>query len=526
MKILMLSWEYPPKNVGGLSNHVYYLSQALSKMGHEIHVITCEEGTAPIEEKDNGVFVHRVTPYKIDTSDFTKWVMQLNFAMVEEAVKIITTSGKFDIIHAHDWLSAFSAKTLKWSFKIPTVCTIHATEYGRNGGVRTDMQRYISSTEWFLSYEAWKVVACSNYMRHQISKIFSVPWEKIWVIPNGVEPEKFNFEFDWLDFRRKYARDEEKIIFYVGRHVFEKGIHLLIESAQGIIARYNNSKFIIAGTGPMTNELKHRVRQMGIEGKFIFTGYMSDEHRDKLYKVANVAVFPSLYEPFGIVALEAMSAGCPVVVSDTGGLGEIVEHKVNGLKTINGSSQSIIDNISQLLYDEGLANRIKENALKSVYEKYTWNKVAETTVAMYNWVREEAKGTEWEIKTNEESKHSEMLTLKNDLKNVIKEKSKSTKESLDSIAFKTIETVDNISNVKDKIADRTKETVNNVSDAVINVKGKISTKTKKVADGALDIKHKITNKTKEAAVGIKDGISEIKERIEMKDEKTSEINNK
>lgn len=524
MKILMLSWEYPPKNVGGLSNHVYYLSQALSKMGHEIHVITCEEGTAPAQENDNGVFVHRVTPYKIDTSDFTKWVMQLNFAMVEEAIKTIASIGKFDIIHAHDWLSAFSAKTLKCSFKIPTVCTIHATEYGRNGGIRTDMQRYISSTEWFLSYEAWKVVACSNYMRHQISDIFSVPWEKIWVIPNGVEPEKFNFEFDWLNFRRRYARDEEKIIFYIGRHVFEKGIHLLIEAAQGITSRYNNSKFVIAGTGPMTNELKHRVRQMGIERKFVFTGYMSDEDRDKLYRVANIAVFPSLYEPFGIVVLEAMAAGCPVVVSDTGGLGEIVQHKVNGLKTINGSSQSIIDNISQLLYDDELAKQLKENALRSVYEKYTWDKVAETTVSMYNWISDEAKGTEWEVKTSEEGKHNEVFTLKNDLKNIIKEKSKSTKESLDGIACKTIETVDNISNVKDKIADKTKEAVNNVSDAVTNVRGKISTKTKVVADGALDIKHKITNKTKEAAEGIKEGISEIKEKLVKEDEK--DIDNK
>ncbi|MCH5139053.1 glycosyltransferase family 4 protein [Clostridiaceae bacterium UIB06] len=518
MKILMLSWEYPPKNVGGLSNHVYYLSQALSKMGHEIHVITCEEGTAPLQENDNGVFVHRVTPYKIDTGDFAKWVMQLNFAMIEEAIKTITAGGKFDIIHAHDWLSAFSAKTLKSSFKIPTVCTIHATEYGRNGGIRTDMQKYISSTEWFLSYEAWKVVACSNYMRHQISKIFSVPWEKIWVIPNGVEPEKFDFKFDWLNFRRKYARDEEKIIFYIGRHVFEKGIHLLIESAQGIISRYNNSKFVIAGTGPMTNELKHRVRQMGIESKFVFTGYMSDEDRDKLYRVANIAVFPSLYEPFGIVALEAMAAGCPVVVSDTGGLGEIVEHKVNGLKTINGSSESIIDNISQLLYNDELANRIKENAMKCVYEKYTWNKIAETTICMYNWVKDEAKGTEWEIRTSKEDKHGDSVALKKDIKNVIKEKSKSTKESLEDIAFKTIETVDNISGVKDKIADKTKETVNNVSDTVTSVKGKISTKTKQVTDGALDIKHKISSKTKEAAVGIKEGISEIKEKLSKENE--------
>lgn len=400
MKILMISWEYPPKNVGGLSNHVYYLAQTLNRIGHEIHVITCEEGTAPVEENDNGVFVHRVTPYKIDTEDFTKWVMQLNFAMLERAIRLFSEGDKFDLIHAHDWLAAFSAKTLKWSFKIPIVCTIHATEYGRNGGIRTELQRYISSTEWMLTYESWKVVACSNYMKDQINHIFSTPTDKIWTIPNGVEPEKFNFEFDWLTFRRKYARDDEKIIFYIGRHVFEKGIHLLIEASTNIVSRYNNSKFIIAGTGPMTEELKSRVRELGLEDKFLFTGYMRDEERNRMYKVANAAVFPSLYEPFGIVALEAMAAGCSVVVSGTGGLEEIVEHKVNGLKTINGNVDSIADNIIELFYDEGLSEYMKRNAINRIYEKYTWDKVGELTLKMYKQVLEESLGNGWIEKIN------------------------------------------------------------------------------------------------------------------------------
>lgn len=545
MKILMLSWEYPPKNVGGLSNHVFYLSRALCKRGHEVHVITCEEGTAPVEENNYGVLVHRVTPYKIDTNDFTKWVMQLNFAMIEEATRIINNSGKFDLIHAHDWLSAFAAKTLKWSFKIPTVSTIHATEYGRNGGIRTDTQRYISSTEWFLTYESWKVVTCSNYMRQQVRDLFASPWEKIWVIPNGIEPEKFNFAFDWLEFRRRYAEDNEKIIFYVGRHVFEKGIHFLIEAAGGIVKGYNNTKFVIAGTGPMTEELKNRVRQMGIEQKVLFVGYMNDEDRDKLYRVANVAVFPSLYEPFGIVALEAMAAGCPVVVSDTGGLSEIVDHKVNGLKAITGSTESLIDNVSELLYDENLVNTVKENAVKTVYEKYTWDKVAELTESMYGMVRDEARGTDWEIK-REDNKYDIIAKVTEELRDKIKEKLKielkdnvekeleeqlkdkveknlidklkskveeklkvelkdkvveelkekfkakfeATKETMDSITNKTIETVDNISEIKDKVTDK--------------VRGKLGVKHKKIED----VEDKVENKNIEDILDIKPSILE------------------
>ncbi|MCY6371893.1 glycosyltransferase family 4 protein [Clostridium ganghwense] len=397
MRILMLSWEYPPKNVGGLSNHVYYLSHSLANKGHEVHVITCEEGTAPIKENDNGVLIHRVSPYNLETQDFTKWIMQLNFAMIEEGIRLINDKGEMDIIHAHDWLTTYAAKTLKWAFNIPVVSTIHATEYGRNNGIKTDMQRYISSVEWMLTYESWKVVACSNYMREQIKNVFSTPWEKIWVIPNGVEANEFQLDFDTLQFRRKFAKDDEKIVFYVGRHVFEKGIHILINAASQIIKKHNKTKFIIAGTGPMTDELKKKVRDIGLSDKVLFTGYMEDNSKNKLYKVADMAIFPSLYEPFGIVALEGMAAGCPIVVSDVGGFSEIVEHKVNGMKFIPGSVESLKKNVLELLSNEELSKKLKENAYRYIREKYSWDKIACLTVQMYEQVKNEAKETEWEV---------------------------------------------------------------------------------------------------------------------------------
>lgn len=397
MKILMLSWEYPPKNIGGLSNHVHNLSKALTLLGHEIHVVTCEEGVSPVEENDEGIIVHRVTPYKIDTEDFTKWIMHLNFSMIEECIRIIRKIGKVDIIHAHDWLSAYSAKALKWAFSIPMVSTIHATEEGRNNGIRTDMQKYISSAEWLLAYESWKVICCSDYMKSEIINSFKVLEDKIWVIPNGVDLNGFNFKFDNVEFRRNYALDEEKIVFFIGRHVFEKGIQLLVDAAPKIIAQYGRAKFVIAGTGPMTEELKYKVKQMGLENKILFTGYMNNETKSKLYRVADVSVFPSLYEPFGIVAIESMISGCPVVVSDTGGLSELVEHGVNGMKMINGLADSLKDNVLALLKDDKLCESIKENAKKSVKEKYNWEEVAKLTTKMYSLVKEEAAGTDWDV---------------------------------------------------------------------------------------------------------------------------------
>lgn len=393
----MLSWEYPPKNIGGLSNHVYNLCRALTLIGNEVHVITCEDGTAPVEENDKGVFVHRITPYRIETEDFTKWVMQLNFSMIEECIRIIRKLGKIDIIHAHDWLSAYAAKAMKWSFNIPMVSTIHATEQGRNNGIRTDMQQYISSTEWLLSYESWKIVACSNYMKNQIVSTFNVSEEKVWVIPNGVNAKAYDFDFNLSSFRRQYALDDEKIVFFIGRHVFEKGIQLLIDAAPQIISRYEKAKFVIAGQGPMTEELKAKTKEMGLRNKIQFVGYMDDYDKNRLYKVANVAVFPSLYEPFGIVALEAMAAGCPVVVSDTGGLGEIVQHKYTGMKMLNGLVQSLTDNVVELLKDDELSSYVISNAQRLVEDKFTWGEIAKLTVKMYEMTKKEAEDTDWDV---------------------------------------------------------------------------------------------------------------------------------
>lgn len=406
MKILMLSWEYPPKNIGGLSNHVYFLSQSLKSLGHEVHIITCEEGEAPLYEEDSGVFVHRVVPYGLETEDFSKWVMHMNFAMAEAAAKLINTAGKFDVVHAHDWLCLYSGKFIKWTYNIPLVSTIHATEHGRNRGIWNSFQGYISSAEWLLTFESWKVITCSSYMKEEVKEIFQLPEDKICVIPNGINKEVFDIKFDGLEFRRKYADDDEKIIFYIGRHVYEKGIQLLIEAAPDVISSFSNAKFVIAGTGVMTEELKEKVKFLGLEGKVIFTGYMKDMEKIKMYKVSDLAVFPSLYEPFGIVALEAMAAGCPVVVSDVGGLKEIVEHKVNGLKAVSSSKDSLKDNILTLLKDEKLRNSIMENGCSFVSNKYNWDNIAQTTAQLYEKIKEEAKGTEWEVKNEKPKKRA------------------------------------------------------------------------------------------------------------------------
>jgi glycosyltransferase involved in cell wall biosynthesis len=380
----MLSWEYPPKNIGGLSNHVYYISHSLNKLGHEVHVVTCQEGTAPIKENDKGVFIHRVESYNIPTEDFTKWVMQLNFAMIEECIRLIVETGSFDIIHGHDWLTAYALKSMKWGFSIPAVCTMHATEHGRNNGIRTAMQRYIASCEAMLVYECDKVVVCSHYMREQINNLFSTSWDKIEVIPNGIDGSKFQGEFGYKEIRKRYAEDDEKIVFFIGRHVHEKGIQVLIDSIPSILEAYEKIKFVIGGDGPMTLELRDRVQRMKLNHKVIFTGYMEEEDKINSYKVADAAIFPSLYEPFGIVVLEAMAAGCPVVASDIGGITEIINHKTTGMKFMSSSISSLKENLISVLMDKELSSRLTTNGKLEIEKRYSWDKAATSTLDVYD----------------------------------------------------------------------------------------------------------------------------------------------
>ncbi len=383
MKILMLTWEYPPRIVGGIARVVHDLSKRLIKDGHDVTVVTYREGELPYYENDKGVEVYRVDNYMITPNNFIDWIMQLNFNLVAKASELIAKEGNFDVIHAHDWLVANAAKTLKHAYNIPLVSTIHATESGRNSGIHDETQRYINDTEWMLTYESTEVIVNSNFMKGHIQGLFGLPFDKINVIPNGINLTNFNgIERDY-EFRRQYALDNEKIILYMGRLVYEKGIQHLIAAMPKILDNYHDAKLIIAGKGGMIDELKAQVEYMGISNKVYFTGYLDAKQVQKMYKCADVAVFPSTYEPFGIVALEAMLAGVPTVVSDVGGLNEIVEHGVTGMKSYAGNSNSIADSILTLLYDHALAANVAKNAKAKVKELYNWNKIAQDTHFTY-----------------------------------------------------------------------------------------------------------------------------------------------
>ena len=383
MKILMLTWEYPPRIVGGIARVVNDLSKRLIKDGHEVTVLTYREGNLPYYEQDKGVEVYRVDNFMINPNNFIDWVMQMNFNMVAKASEIIQKEGKFDVIHAHDWLVAYAAKTIKQSFNIPIVATIHATEAGRNSGIRDEQQKYINDTEWMLTYESTEVIVNSNFMKGELQRLFGLPFEKINVVPNGVNLSSYSGIDRDYDFRRRYAMDNEKIILFMGRLVYEKGVQHLIAAMPKVLSRYNDVKLIVAGQGGMIDELRRQADALGLGSKIYFAGYLKGKDVQKMYKAADISVFPSLYEPFGIVALEAMLAERPVVVSDAGGLNEIVQHKENGMKCYSGNPNSIADSILELLFDGGLAAGCIKKAKAKVRNEYNWNKIAQDTHFIY-----------------------------------------------------------------------------------------------------------------------------------------------
>ncbi len=396
MKILMLSWEFPPKVVGGIAPHVHDLSLSLHEQGQEVSVLTI--GTPETAEEQNwkGVNVYRVKSSNPHPPDFISWVLQFNLNLVEKAVRLLQEGADFDLIHAHDWLVAYAGKMLKHALRKPLVATIHATEWGRNNGLHNDLQRYISDVEWWLAYEAWRIICCSRYMFNELQNIFQLPKDKLRIIPNGVYPETFrSVPPGFASIRDQYAAPDEKIIFYVGRLVIEKGLDQLLEAAPRILAADPQVKFVIAGKGPYAEDLHAKAKQLGIYEKCYFTGFIDDQTRNALFRAAAVAVFPSLYEPFGIVALEAMAAGTPVVVTDTGGLGEVVQHGKNGLKAMAGNPASLAENIIWMLSYPEQARALSAQASRDVETEYNWEKIARATIRVYQEVEEEYQRSPW-----------------------------------------------------------------------------------------------------------------------------------
>jgi glycogen synthase len=385
-RVLILSWEYPPLIEGGLARHVRKLSEALVGLGVEVHVLTRGGEDAPANEIAAGVEVHRIREpaHPTDLDAFVDWVGQMNADMLDAGVEL-GEAFDFDLVHGHDWLVAGACDQLARRFEAPLVTTIHATEYGRHQGwVKDHPQAYIHGVERWITKRSQRVIACSAYMQEQIADIFGVAAGRITVIPNGIDPADLPQPgaAELARLRGGFAAPEERLVLLIGRLVYEKGFQLALEAMPRVIAAVPGTRFLVAGSGTHEEELKKQAKELGLMEHGTFLGWIGDDVLRSLYGIADLTVVPSIYEPFGLVALEAMASGCPVIVADTGGLREVVPHEGAGLRFRPRDPAALAEVAIRVLSDPALEARLVAEAHEHV-RRFDWADIAAQTAEVY-----------------------------------------------------------------------------------------------------------------------------------------------
>jgi glycogen synthase len=394
-RVLLLSWEYPPVIEGGLARHVRKLAEALVRQGVTVDVLTRGVGdgspdSQPGVDELGGVTIHRVREpsWPRDLDRFVAWVEQMNGDMLA-AGEALAEDVQYDLIHGHDWLVAKASAALAERLEVPYVTTIHATEHGRHQGwVQDYPQSHIHAVERWMAQRADALIVCSYYMRGHVADIFDVDERRVAVIPNGIDPRELRPAGDLQALRAKFAQPHEKLVLFVGRLVYEKGFQLALDAMPGVLDEVEDVRFLVAGSGTHEAELKAQAERLGLSEHGGFLGWIGDDVLHSLYRIADLCVVPSIYEPFGLVALEAMASGCPCIVADTGGLREVVPvgERV-GLRFNGGDAEHLGVMIERLLVDRSLRERLVTEASEHVL-RFDWDDIASRTRGIYGEQRE------------------------------------------------------------------------------------------------------------------------------------------
>jgi glycogen synthase len=384
-RVLILSWEYPPVIEGGLARHVRKLAEELVRQGVAVDVLTRGTGDSLESEERAGVAVHRVREprWPRDLERFVGWVERMNEDMLQ-AGEGLAQEREYQLVHGHDWLVAHAGVALAERLRVPYLTTIHATEHGRHQGwVQEQPQAHIHATERWMAGRADSVIVCSHYMRGHVADIFDIDESRIAVIPNGIDPRDLRPVGDLEALRAEFAAPHERLVLLVGRLVYEKGFQLALDALPDVIGRVGDVRFLVAGSGTHEAELKAQAQRLGLLEHGAFLGWIGDDALHSLYRIADLCVVPSIYEPFGLVALEAMASGCPCIVADTGGLREVVPAGERvGLRFNGGDAAHLGVMIERLLTDEPLRERLVAEASEHVLS-FDWSDVARRTRGVY-----------------------------------------------------------------------------------------------------------------------------------------------
>ena len=386
MRTLTFSWEYPPVIEGGLARHVRKLSENLVGEGVEVHVLTRGSEHLAEREERHGVIVHRVQQpaFPRDVKAFVQWVDSMNLDMAQRGSEL-DHELRFDVIHSHDWLVAGAAESVARRSPRPWIATVHATEYGRHQGwVDKYPQSHIHAAERDMVRRADRVITCSRYMRSHVAKVFGIRPAKVTAMQNGIDPRDLEPVADDLGaLRGRYAKPHERLVLLVGRLVYEKGFHLALDALAPVIESLGDVRFVVAGSGTAEAELRRQAWRLGLNRKGVFLGWVGDDMLHSLYRIADLCIVPSIYEPFGIVALEAMASGCLCVVADTGGLREVVpDDGTVGLRFPSRDSAALQEILERVLTGDAERAQLVAEAREHVL-RFDWAEVARQTLGLY-----------------------------------------------------------------------------------------------------------------------------------------------
>jgi len=368
MKIAMLGWEYPPFKVGGLGTHCYGLTRSLASKNVKVdfympktkHSLKSDDNNLVIKEVgETEIFPYDRPEDKELAGKFFEAVYRYNELLVSRV------KGKYDAIHCHDWLTMKAGVAIKEKTGTPLVLTVHSTEYDRAG--------WLYPNDWFINIEregmekADKIIAVSHFTKRVIVEKYGINPDKITVVHNAVYP---------------IGEGEKKnIVLFLGRLTIQKGPEFFLKTAKKVL-EHEDTRFVVAGMGDMLPRLINQAVDMGISNRIIFTGKLSEEEVRHIYQISSVYVMPSVSEPFGITALEAISAGTPTIVSKTAGVSEAFQ---NCLRVDFWDTDEMANKIIAILRYDALRNTINENSKREI-ELFTWDRVAERTIDVYRGV--------------------------------------------------------------------------------------------------------------------------------------------
>ncbi len=393
MRILHVSWEYPPVVYGGLGRHVHSLAEEQARQGHHVAVLTQRPLDGAESELRNGVELIRIAPplpeRPSEPNALVEWITGLDFAM-SEAATVVAQDFRPHVVHAHDWVVARTGNVARLAVGVPLVTTLHATEAGRHQGwIHGTVSTTIHDREFGLANVSQRIITCSKRMRADVNTLFGINEDTIDVIPNGIDAPDWRVPAEDVEAARQRWAPRGTLIVFVGRLEWEKGVHTLIEAMVNLAAR--DVHLVIAGTGSYESALVEQARDLIESDRITITGWLPHADLTALQAAADVIVVPSLYEPFGLVALEAGALDVPVVVADTGGLTDVVDGGDAGLLFKAGDSTELARAIQRAVDDHaGTAHRVA--AMRTRIDSiFRWDRVAQQTVNTYEAaVREHA----------------------------------------------------------------------------------------------------------------------------------------